>query len=121
MARATLTAVNLAGPAGLLLPAAGVQTLTGFTGLQFISNPFTFGILNITGTAPATFTQQIGGKIQGITTPGVPLTLAINSSYLIGPWPDKDYTQLDGTGFNYIDWTGTPTGSVTLYQCIPAP
>lgn len=121
MTRVTLTPVNLAGPQGLTLPATGVQTLTGFTGVQFTSSPYMFALFYITGTPPTTFTQQIGGKVQAQTTPGIPATLVASTNYFFGPWPAKDYAQLDGTGFNYIDWTGTPTGTVTLYQCIPTP
>jgi hypothetical protein len=120
VARVTLTAVNLTGPQGLTLPATGSQTLTGFTGVQFLSTPYMFAVFYITGTG-TTITQQIGGKIQGQTTPGQTAVLVASTNYLFGPWPDKDYTQLDGTGFNYIDWTGTPTGTVTLYQCVPSP
>jgi hypothetical protein len=121
MARVTLTPVTLAGAAGLTLPATGVQTLTGFTGVSFANNGMLFAVFYITGTPPTTFTQQIGGRIQGQAPPGVPATLLASTNYLFGNWSAKDYTQLDGTGMTYIDWTGTPTGTVTLYQCIPAP
>jgi hypothetical protein len=119
-ARAVLTPVNLAGPEGLILPAAGVQTLTGFTGVEFQGTQYTFAVFYITTTG-TTITQQIGGRIQGQTPPGITAVLASSTNYLFGPWPDKDFTQLDGTGYTYIDWSGTPTGTVTLYQCIPAP
>jgi hypothetical protein len=121
MARVTLTPVNLAGAQGLLLPATGAQTLTGFTGVQFVNNGLVFGIFYFTGTPPTTFTQQIGGRIQGQTPPGVAASPVASSNYLFGNWSQKDYTQLDGTGMQYIDWTGTPTGTVTLYQLVPAP
>ena len=68
------------------------------------------------GTGSQTITQLIGGKIQGISPTVAPANLTASTNYLFGNWSQKDYTQLDGSGFQYIDFGGTVANiSVTLY------
>lgn len=121
MARVTLTPVTMAGAQGLTLPAAGAQSLSGFTGVSFVNNgQLWLAVYN--GTGSQTITQLIGGKVQGIAPTVTPLALTASTNYLFGNWSQKDYTQLDGSGLQYIDFGGTQANiTVTLYQLIPAP
>lgn len=120
MARVTLTPVNHAGPKGLVIGAAGVQALTGFTGVQFIPTPF-MHLAVYNGAGSQTITQLIGGQVQQISPTVAPLALTASTNIDFGPWSVKDYTQLDGSGMQYIDFGGTVANiTVTLYQCIPA-
>lgn len=121
MARVTLTPVSLAGAAGLTLPAAGAQSLSGFTGVQFVnSGMLMLAVYN--GTGAQTITQLIGGKVQGVAPTVAPVALTASTNYLFGNWSARDYTQLDGSGMQYIDFGGTQANiSVTLYQLVPIP
>lgn len=121
MARVTLTPVNKAGAKGLTIPAAGAQSLSGFTGVQFINNGM-MTLLVYNGTGSNFIQQNIGGQVQGIAPTVPPLGLTASTTVEFGPWSAKDYMALDGTGFTYIDFTGTPANiSVTLYQTVPTP
>lgn len=122
MARVTLTPVQMAGAQGLTLPATtGQQSLSGFTGVQFVNNgQLWLAVYN--GTGSQTITQLIGGKVQGIAPTVTPVALTASTNYAFGNWSQKDYTQLDGSGMQYIDFGGTQANiTVTLYQLIPAP
>ena len=116
MARVTLTPTPFAGSAGLVLSATtGAQSLATFTGVQFQNNGSVF-LAVYNGTGSQTITQLIGGKIQGISPTVAPANLTASTNYLFGNWSQKDYTQLDGSGFQYIDFGGTVANiSVTLY------
>jgi hypothetical protein len=121
MARVTLTPVMLAGAQGLTLPTAGVQALTGFTGVQFVNNGQLMLVV-YNGTGSQTITQNIGGKVQGLTPTVAPVSLTASTNTMWGPWSQKDYTQLDGTGMQYIDFGGTQANlTVTLYQLSQVP
>jgi hypothetical protein len=121
MARVTLTPVNLKGAAGLTSPAAGAQSLSGFTGVQFINNGLVW-LAVYNGTGSQTMTQFIAGQVQGIAPTVAPLALTASTNYLFGNWSQKDYTQLDGSGMQYIDFGGVPANiTVTLYQLVPIP
>jgi hypothetical protein len=125
MARVTLTPANLAGASGLTLPvlAAGAQVTlsSGNTGVQFVNNGQVFLVV-YNGTGTQTIAQQIGGKVQGIAPTVTPISLTASTAYLFGPWSARDYTQLDGTGLMYVDFTGTFANiGVSLYQCVPIP
>ncbi|HEX3958085.1 MAG TPA: hypothetical protein VHZ03_15835 [Trebonia sp.] len=125
MARLTLTPATLAGAQGLTLPvlAAGAQaTLSSSnTGVQFVNNGQVFLVI-YNGTGTQTIAQQIGGKIQGIAPTATPVSLTASTAYLFGPWSAKDYTQLDGSGLMYVDFTGTYANiGVSLYQMSPIP
>ena len=119
MARVTLTPVTLAGAGGLTLPSSGAQSLSGFTGVQFINN----GLMMLAvynGTGSQTITQQIGGKVQGLSPTVSAVSLTASTNYLFGPWSAKDYMQLDGSGMTFIDFGGVQANiSVTLYQLVP--
>ena len=116
MSRVTLTPVPLAGAAGLTLPTSGQQSLSGFTGVQFVNNGSMFLVV-YNGTGSQTITQNIGGKIQGISPTVTPVSLTASTNYVFGDWSMKDYMQLDGSGMTYIDFGGTQANiSVTLYQ-----
>jgi hypothetical protein len=125
MARVTLTPVNLAGTAGLTLPAAGAQSLTGFTGVQFVNNGLLWLAVYVGVAGACNMDQQIGGQVQGQLYPTSPSpfrkALANSTNYLFGPWSAKDFTQLDGSGMTYIDFTVVTGNTVTLYQLVPAP
>jgi hypothetical protein len=121
MARVTLTPVNMKGAAGLTLPSSGAQSLSGFTGVQFINNGMLW-LAVYNGTGSQTITQTIAGQVQGIAPTVSPLALTASTNYLFGNWSQKDYTQLDGSGMQYIDFGGTQANiSVTLYQVTPIP
>lgn len=123
MARVTLTPVNLAGPSGLLLPSAGAQSLATFTGVQF-ANPGSVFLVAYIGAAGAGNVQSnIGRKVQGQAYPAATLQAAVANStnYLFGPWSAADFTQSDGSGMAYIDFSVVAGNSVTLYQCVPVP
>jgi hypothetical protein len=118
--RVTLTPVTLAGAGGLTLPSVGQQSLAGYTGVQFVNNGLLYLIVN-NGAGSQTITQLIGGKVQGIAPTVAPVNLVANAVTKWGPWSAKDYTQLDGSGMQYIDFGGTQANiSVTLYQLVPA-
>lgn len=120
MARVTLTPVTLAGAGGLTLPSSGVQSLSGFTGVQFVNNGLVYLVV-YNGTGSQTITQNIGGKVQGLAPTVAAVALTASTNYKFGPWSAKDYTQLDGSGMQYIDFGGTQANiSVTLYQLVPA-
>lgn len=123
MARVTLAPVTLAGPSGLLLPAAGAQALTGFTGVQFVNNGMVFLVAYIGAAGAGNVQSNIGRKVQGQPYPAATLQAAVanSSNYLFGPWSAADFTQLDGSGNAWIDFSVVAGNSVTLYQCIPAP
>lgn len=121
MARVTLTPVTKAGARGLTIPSAGAQSLAGFTGVQFINNGL-MTLLVYNGSGSQTITQLIGGQVQGIAPTVAPFALPASTNVEFGPWSAKDYTQLDGSGMQYIDFGGTVANiSVTLYQTIPTP
>lgn len=121
MARVTLTPVNKAGAKGLTIPSSGAQSLSGFTGVQFVNNGM-MTLLVYNGTGTQTITQQIGGQVQGVSPTVAPVSLTASTTTEWGPWSAKDYMQLDGTGMTYIDFGGTQANiSVTLYQTIPVP
>lgn len=120
MARVTLTPVTKAGAAGLTIPTAtGAQALTGFTGVQFINNGMmTLVVYN--GTGSQTITQLIGRKVQSLAPTVAAVSLTASTVTEWGPWSPTDYTQLDGSGMQYIDFGGTAANlSVTLYQTVP--
>src|ERR1039457_6792975 len=116
MARVTLTPTPFAGAAGFILsPTTGAQSLSGYTGVQFINNGALF-LAVYNGSGSQTITQLIGGKGQGISPTVSPAALTPSPNYLYGNWSQKDYTQLDGSGMQYIDFGGTQANvSVTLY------
>jgi len=121
MARVTLTPVSMKGAAGLTLPSAGAQSLSGFTGVQFVNNGCLW-LAVYNGTGSQTITQLIGGQVQGIAPTVAPVALTASTNYIFGNWSQKDYTQLDGSGMQYIDFGGTQANiSVTLYQVVPIP
>lgn len=121
MARVTLTPVSMNGSAGRVLPAAGVQSLTGYTGVQFVNSGMVM-LAVYNGIGSQTITQLIGGKVQGIAPTVAPVSLTASTNYLFGNWSAKDYTQLDGSGMQYIDFGGDPSAvTVTLYQLAPVP
>jgi hypothetical protein len=121
MSRVTLTPVAMTGSAGLVLPAAGAQSLSGFTGVQFVNSGMLF-LAVYNGTGSQTITQNIGGRVQGVSPTVSPVALTASTNYLFGNWSAKDYTQLDGTGMQYIDFGGTQANiTVTLYQLAPIP
>lgn len=119
MARVTLTPVNKAGAAGLTIPATGAQSLSGFTGVQFLnSGMMTLMVYN--GTGAQTITQLIGRKTQGLTPTVAAVSLTASTNTEWGPWSPTDYTQQDGSGLQFIDFGGTVANiSVTLYQLVP--
>ena len=119
--RVTLTPVAMNGAAGLVLPAAGAQSLSGFTGVQLVnSGMLMLAVYN--GTGSQTITQNIGGRVQGVSPTVAPVNLTASTNYLFGNWSAKDYTQLDGSGFMYVDFGGTVANiTVTLYQLSPIP
>lgn len=120
-ARVTLTPVNMPGAPGLTLPAAGQQSLATFTGVQFVNSGMLW-LAVYNGTGSQTITELIGGKIQGIAPTVTPIALTASTNVMFGPWSRTDYTQLDGSGMQYIDFGGTQANiTVTLYQLIPAP
>jgi hypothetical protein len=123
MARVTLTPVNLAGPAGLTLPTAGAQTLATFTGVNFVNNGQMFLAVYIGAAGACNIQSNIGRKVQGQAYPASTLQAALSNStnYLFGPWSATDFTQPDGTGLTWIDFSVVTGNSVTLYQLIPAP
>lgn len=120
MTYVTLTPVTLVGASGLTLPSSGAQSLATFQGVQFVNN----GLMMLAvynGTGSQTITQNIGGKIQGLSPTVSAVSLTASTNYLFGPWSARDYTQLDGSGFQRIDFGGTVANiSVTLYQLVPA-
>jgi hypothetical protein len=122
--RVTLTPVNLAGPSGLLLPTvAGAQTLATFTGVQFVNNGSVFLVAYIGAAGAGNVQSNIGRRVQGQAYPAATLQAAVaNSSlYFFGPWSAADFTQSDGSGMAYIDFSVVTGNSVTLYQCVPIP
>jgi hypothetical protein len=125
MARVTLTPVNLAGTAGLTLPAAGAQSLATFSGVNFVNNGQVFLAVYIGAAGACNMDPWIGGMVQGQLYPTAPSpfrkALANSTNYLFGPWSAKDFTQLDGTGLMYIDFSLVTGNSVTLYQLVPTP
>ena len=125
MARVTLTPVNLAGTAGLTLPTSGAQALTGFTGVNFVNNGLVFLAVYVGSAGACNMDPWIGGQVQGQAYPTNPSpfrkALANSTNYLFGNWSAKDFTQLDGTGLMYIDFSNVTGNSVTLYQLIPTP
>ena len=122
MARVTLTPTPFAGAAGFILsPTTGAQSLSGYTGVQFQNNGQMF-LAVYNGSGSQTITQLIGGKVQGISPTVSAAALTASTNYVFGNWSQKDYTQLDGSGFQYIDFGGTPGNiSVTLYTLAPLP
>ena len=116
MARVTLTPTPFAGAAGLTLSTTtGAQSLATFTGVQFINNGSMF-LAVYNGSGSQTITQLIGGKVQGISPTVSAAALTASTNYVFGNWSQKDYTQLDGSGMQYIDFGGTQANvSVTLY------
>ena len=116
MARVTLTPQPFAGAAGLVMSATtGTQSLSGYTGVQFINNGALF-LAVYNGSGSQTITQLIGGKVQGISPTVSAAALTASTNFLYGNWSQKDYTQLDGSGMQYIDFGGTQANvSVTLY------
>src|SRR5450755_2306652 len=122
MSRVTLTPVAMNGSAGLVLPAAGAQSLSGFTGVQFVNNGMLWlAVYNGTGSTQ-TITPQIGGRVQGIAPTATATALTASTNYLFGNWSQKDYTQLDGTGLMWVDFGGVQANiTVTLYQVAPIP
>jgi hypothetical protein len=123
MARVTLTPVNLAGPSGLMLPSSGAQTLATFTGVNFVNNGLMFLAVYIGSGGACNIQSNIGPKRQGATYPASTIQVALSNStnYLIGPWSAADFTQPDGTGLTWIDFSVVTGNSVTLYQCVPTP
>ena len=71
MARVTLIPVTKAGAKGLTIPSSGAQSLSGFTGVQFVNNG-QMTLLVYNGTGSQTITQNIGGQVQGIAPTVVP-------------------------------------------------
>src|ERR1019366_6106236 len=122
VARLTLPATPCAGAAGFILSTTtGAQSLSGYTGVQFINNGALF-LAVYNGSGSQTITQLIGGKVQGLSPTVSAAALTPSTNYLFGNWSQKDYTQLDGSGFQYIDFGGTPGNiSVTLYTLAPLP
>jgi hypothetical protein len=119
MARVTLTPVNKTGAKGLTIPAAGTQSLSGFTGVQFVNNgQMTLLVYNGSGTQ--TITQQIGRQVQGLSETVAALAITASTNVEFGPWSASDYMQVDGSGMTYIDFGGVPANiTVTLYQTSP--
>jgi hypothetical protein len=119
MSRVTLTPVSKTGAKGLTIPSSGVQSLSGFTGVQFINNG-QMTLLVYNGTGSQTITQTIGRQVEGIAPTVTPLAITASTNVEFGPWSPTDYTQVDGSGMTYIDFGGTPANvSVTLYQTTP--
>jgi hypothetical protein len=116
VARVTLTPTPFAGAAGFILSTTtGAQSLSGYTGVQFINNGALF-LAVYNGSGSQTITQLIGGKVQGISPTVSAAALTASTNFLYGNWSQKDYTQLDGSGMQYIDFGGTQANvSVTLY------
>lgn len=123
MARVTLTPVNLAGPQGLTFPSSGAQALTGFTGVNWVNNGQMFLAVYIGSGGACNIQSNIGRKIQSQAYPASTIQAALSNStnYLFGPWSVNDFTQTDGTGLTWIDFSAVAGNSVTLYQCIPTP
>ncbi len=123
MARVTLTPVNLAGPSGLTLPASGAQTLATFTGVQFTNNGMVFLVVYVGVAGAGNVQSNIGRKVQGQAYPAATIQAAVANStnYIFGPWSAADFTQSDGSGLAYIDFSVVTGNSVTLYQCTPVP
>jgi hypothetical protein len=123
MARVTLTPVNLAGPSGLTLPAAGAQSLATFSGVNFVNNGSVFLVVYVGAAGAGNIQSNIGRKVQGQTYPATTLQVALSNStnYLFGPWSVNDFTQTDGTGLTWIDFSVITGNSVTLYQLVPTP
>jgi hypothetical protein len=123
MARVTLTPVNLAGPSGLLLPSSGAQSLAGFTGVQFVNSGMVFLVVYVGPAGAGNVQSNIGRKVQGQAYPASTIQAAVANStnYLFGPWSAADFTQSDGSGMAYVDFSVVTGNSVTLYQCTPVP
>jgi hypothetical protein len=123
MARVTLTPVNLAGPSGLTLPTSGAQTLATFTGVQFVNSGMVFLVAYIGVAGAGNVQSNIGRKVQGQAYPAATIQAAVANStnYIFGPWSAADFTQSDGSGLAYIDFSVVTGNSVTLYQCTPVP
>jgi hypothetical protein len=119
--RLTLVPVNVPGPAGMLLSATtGAQSLSGFTGIQFVNNGLLWIVLYIGSGGAGNLTQNFGRTIEGVVAPNPPVALTAGSNYLFGNWKPSDFTAQDGSGLTYFDLSGTQTAnSVTLYQLVP--
>jgi hypothetical protein len=119
MALATLTPINLTGNVGLVLPAAGVTSIAGTTGVQFANNGQMFLYLTI-GSATTTLTMSLGRTVEGQAPAPFTQALSTSTNYLFGPWSPTDFTATDGSGLTYFTMSGALTGSAaSLYLLSP--
>lgn len=120
MARVTLSPVNFPGSAGITLPATGAQSMSGFTGVQFINNGTMVLAVYIGSSGAGNVTQNFGRTIESQLPAPIVVAVIASTNYIFGPWSPSDFTAQDGTGLTYIDFSGTQTlNSVTLYQLSP--
>jgi len=121
VARLTLTGpISLPGTKGIVLPAAGVQTVGANTGLQFVNNGRMFVALYIPAAYAGNLVQNFGRTVEGAIAAPPTVALTASTNYLFGPWLPSDFTALDGTGLTYLDLSGTNTTvTCTLYELDP--
>jgi hypothetical protein len=122
MALLTLSPVQLPGPAGMVLsPTAGAQSLSGFTGFQFLDNGSCFVIIYVGSSGAGNLTQTFGRTIEGVSSQIPNVALSASTNYLFGTWSPSDFTARDGTGNVEFTLSGTQTlNTITLYQLSPA-
>lgn len=120
--RVTLQPVQMPGTAGMVLSATtGAQSLSGFTGFQFVNNGLLWIALYIGTGGSGNLTQNLGRGVAGIIPSEPPVALTAGQNYMFGPWDPDDFTARDGSGLTYFDISGTQAAnSVTLYQLVPA-
>jgi hypothetical protein len=120
MARTTLTPVAFPGVAGATFATAGAVSLATFTGVQFINSGNMILYVSVGAAGAGNVTQNIGRKVQGITPIEPAVAVANSTNYFFGPWNVNDFTQQDGSGMTFIDFSVVTGNAVTLYQLVPA-
>lgn len=112
--------IQVPGSKGIVLPAAGVQTVGTNAGISFTNNGLMFIALYIPGSYTGNFVQNFGRTIEGQLPAPITVALTASTNYLFGPWSPMDYTAQDGTGLTNFGLSGTNTSvTVTLYQLVP--
>jgi hypothetical protein len=119
MARTTLTPVNFPGTAGAAFATAGAVALTSFTGVQFALAGNMILYVSVGSSGAGNVTQKIGRKVQGIAPIEPDVAVADSTNYWFGPWSPTDFTQQDGSGMMFIDFSVVTGNAVTLYQLVP--
>jgi hypothetical protein len=124
MARATLTPVNHTA-AGIVYPIAPAATADGtpwgaFTGVQFINSGSMY-LWYYNGATATAANLLLGRSVEGFAYPATTdqVTIGATSYGAIGALSRLDFTQGDGSGMTYIDFTNMTTLFVRLYQLAP--